>query len=235
MSATPFRLLGPDHLIGLALIFAVAALGAVRGPVLSTRARMWIRNLLGALITGVVVANYARLAVLQHLSIQYNLPLHLCDLTVGVCALAIFTRHRFAAELCYYWGMVGAVQALLTPDLRLGFPALPFILFFLAHGLIVWTNVWLIWVEGLRPRPGSVGRAFLALIAWSFIVGGINWLLKANYGYLCRRPAGASLLDLLGPWPWYIIVGELLAGLGFCLLYLPWRKGPGAVKEARSG
>jgi uncharacterized membrane protein YwaF len=47
--------------------------------------------------------------------------------------------------------------------------------------------------------------------------------MGSNYGYLCRRPARPSPLDFLGPWPWYVVVGELLALVGFCLLYLPWK------------
>jgi hypothetical integral membrane protein (TIGR02206 family) len=51
----------------------------------------------------------------------------------------------------------------------------------------------------------------------------VNLLTGSNYGFLRSNPALASLLDLLGPWPWYILWLEVLAVLLFTLLYLPFR------------
>jgi uncharacterized membrane protein YwaF len=40
--------------------------------------------------------------------------------------------------------------------------------------------------------------------------------------YLSAKPQNASLLDLLGPWPWYVVASEGVALGGFLLLYLPF-------------
>ncbi|MBV9830122.1 MAG: hypothetical protein JOZ82_00885, partial [Marmoricola sp.] len=51
------------------------------------------------------------------------------------------------------------------------------------------------------------------------------------YGYLVRKPGSASLLDLLGPWPWYVVSAAALVVGGWALvLTLPWyllRRGSG--------
>jgi hypothetical integral membrane protein (TIGR02206 family) len=50
----------------------------------------------------------------------------------------------------------------------------------------------------------------------------VNHWLGSNYLYIARKPDTPTLLDLLGPWPWYIlgmeVVGAAIAGL----LYLPF-------------
>jgi hypothetical integral membrane protein (TIGR02206 family) len=50
----------------------------------------------------------------------------------------------------------------------------------------------------------------------------VNRLTGGNYLFLSRKPEGGSLLDLLGPWPWYILSLEAVALLLFTILYLPF-------------
>ena len=51
----------------------------------------------------------------------------------------------------------------------------------------------------------------------------LDWIVGANYFYLRDKPSG-SLLDLFGPWPFYIVGGLGIAALLFFLLTLPYRR-----------
>ena len=68
--------------------------------------------------------------------------------------------------------------------------------------------------------------------AYTLLLGAFNWYYGTNYMFLCRKPKNPSLLDVMGPWPVYIVAGELVAVMLFWLLYLPVR--PKAAYSPRS-
>lgn len=222
MSPAPFRLLGPDHLGALALVAAVCAFAVWRAGSVTSPWRAALRFLLAAVLAGYFGAGFLRLRAAGAPWPEY-LPLHLCDLTVLLCIWALLRRGPLAFELGYFWGLTGAVAALLTPDLRLGFPSAGFLHFFVGHGVLVLAIAWLAAAEGLRPRKGSLVRLLLATNGYILLVGALDFVLGLNYGYLRQKPAHATLFDLLGPWPWYLVAAECLAFVVFSLLYLPWQ------------
>ena len=51
----------------------------------------------------------------------------------------------------------------------------------------------------------------------------INYLVGSNYMYLSKKPDVDNPL-LMGDWPYYILVLELVAIIHFWILYLPFAK-----------
>lgn len=152
-----------------------------------------------------------------------SLPLHLCDVAIFMSVAALLTQKQVAFELAYFWGLAGSVQALLTPGLsEWGFPAYEFFRYFVSHSGIVVAVAYLALGRRMRPQPGAARRAIAITAIYTAAVGALNWLISANYLYLCDRPKTASVMDFLGPWPWYLVplVGM---GVGMILaLYLPY-------------
>ena len=180
-------------------------------------------RVLGSLLLGYVVVIYAQKARAGELSWQYSLPLELCHWVLFACVFTLFRPSQLGFEISYYWGLAGTLQATLTPDIAEGFPSWEFIQFFWAHAGILLAIVFFIAGRDLRPRPGSILRVFLAVNIYAVTVGIVDWIFGWNYGYLCLKPVNPSLLDYLGPWPWYLLSLEAIALASFFLLDLPWR------------
>lgn len=160
------------------------------------------------------------------------LPCQLCDIAAILGAVALLTRSQRVAELVWFWGMAGTLNGLITPALSETFPSFRYFAFFAQHSGVVITAVYLVAGLGLRPQPGAVLRAFGWVQVYLLAAGLANLLTGANYGFLRSKPPQASLLDVLGPWPWYILALEALALLFFTLLYLPFkRRAQASVKE----
>jgi hypothetical integral membrane protein (TIGR02206 family) len=135
----------------------------------------------------------------------------------------LLTRNYTAYEFCYFMGFGAASQALLTPDAgRYGFPHVKFWATMVSHGLIVTAPLYMTLVEGYRPTWGSIVVVAAGMLVYLAFVAMINRRLGSNYMYLARKPDTPSLIDMLGPWPWYIAWLFVIALAIMTLLYLPF-------------
>lgn len=156
-----------------------------------------------------------------------DLPLHLTDAVTVVAALALWSRQQRLFELTYFWGLTASVQAVLTPALSEveGPSTFLFWNYFITHSGVVLGALFLAIGCGLAPRHGAIGSVFVMTAAWAAIAAIGNAITGGNYMFLSEKPETASLLDYMGPWPWYIVSAALLALALFKLLDLPFRRG----------
>lgn len=227
--ATDFRLFGLAHLVILATIPALAAALAWCAQRTPAAARP-IRLGLGALLLVNELVWHAYRLRTEGLRFPEGLPLQLCDATLWLTILTAFTLAGWSFELAYFAGLGGSGMAVLTPDLWAPLPSYPTIYFFLAHGGVIATLLYLIWAGQARPHTGCVWRVFWRWNIFTAAIGIFNAVFRTNYMYLCRKPAGASLLDHLGPWPVYVLASEAVALGLFALMWLPLKR-PAARPE----
>lgn len=149
--------------------------------------------------------------------LQEFLPLHLCGMSVYIISFAMITRRQLAFEIAFYWGLIGATQAILTPDIA--DPAYSYwsIQFFIRHCGILAGVAFLVSVGKMRPRKHSAWRAWGIMNLWLMVVALANWQFEGNYMYLRRLPDISHPLVKI-PWPWYIVLAEALLLLGFVIL-----------------
>jgi len=224
-AGAPFVLFSAQHLLALLAVGAGCLLLALLTPRLGGPGRAVLRWGLCAFAVGNWLGWDVWQARYGLWSPAYSLPLHLCTLSVVLSALLLATRSRGLFELLYFWGFTAAVVAMLTPDLvgnGYGFPHFRYWIFFTSHGIILWAVSFAAAAWGYRPTWRALGRAVLVSNAYLLVAGLANWLTGGNYVYIARRPEFPTLIDYLGPWPWYIIPLQLIGVAAFVLVYLPW-------------
>ena len=220
----PFVFFSTLHIVTLlALAFLNAAillgLKRVRGEAGKKRFRYMLAAVLLALEAG-----YELWSILAGVwSANLYLPLQLCDISLILASIMLINKNRLLYEITYFIGIGGSLQALLTPDFTpYSYPHFTFFAFFLTHGLTITAVLYMTVIEGYRPKPRSVAKTFAFVNLYAALIFGLNFLIKGNYLFLRQKPDTPSLLDLLGPWPWYVLSLEGVSLVIFLILYLPF-------------
>lgn len=168
------------------------------------------------------VVDYLNRLSVRELSLIVDLPLQFCHLAQIFSVILLFVESPLLFEITYFWGLVGALQAMLTPDIQAFDSHLSLFLFFMHHGILILIILWLIFVNGARCRPGAVLRVFLLTNLIMLPVAGIDWIIDANYMYLRASPVSDSPF-VEGAWPWYLIRIEAIGLVLMALLQIPMR------------
>lgn len=158
-----------------------------------------------------------------HFRLENYVPLHLCDIAAIITGLALLKRQQRVMEIAYFWGLSGTIQGLITPDLHYDFPHPIYLAFFWLHGFVVLGALLFPLGLGWRPRRKAAWSAFLWLQLYVAIAFLANATLDTNFAFLSEKPLQGSLLDHLGPAPWYYLSLEIIALTLFLLLALPYK------------
>ncbi len=216
-------LFGPSHLAVLGTIVGTAFVLVMWARLAgSDTTRRNIAFALALAMVAVKLISLRTIFVIEHLTWTHALPMHMCDWAAIAAIVALLWRNQTAYEMAYFWGLAGTLQATLTPDLKYEFPDIRFLTFFLSHGGTLVAIAFLTLGLKLRPYPKSLLRIMLWSQVYLVCAGAVDWLINENYGYLRAKPIHASLLDHLGPWPWYILSLEGMALLSFLIYYSPF-------------
>ncbi|WP_260508006.1 TIGR02206 family membrane protein [Cytobacillus firmus] len=151
------------------------------------------------------------------------MPLQLCSISLVLCLLLLASKSKAVFQIVYFIGVTGALMAILTPELFLGFPHFRYFQFFITLNLIVWTCLYFVSVHQFRPTGKGMYQSFIFLNLCAAAALLANKLTGGNYMFLSRKPENTSLLDYFGPYPYYIITLEISALFLFSLLLLPFK------------
>lgn len=224
-----FELFSISHLAALFVLLTLNII-LIRLKNADEQIKKTIRWVLAIILFVNEIAWHAWNIVIGRWSIQTMLPLHLCSVLVWIGAFMLMTRNYRIYEFMYLLGIGGAIQALATPDLGIyGFPHFRFFQTFISHGLIITSAIYMTVVEGFRPYWKSLLRVAFWMNIYVIIVYFINDAIGSNYLMINAKPDTPSLLDLLPPWPVYILYMEAIGIITVVTLYLPF-----AIRDWRS-
>src|SRR5437764_10067228 len=191
----------PYGLPHLTVIFLTIVLPFVLAAIVWRTKSLRAEKVIVGVLSAVLVLNYVvYLIFIRSRGVVYwrqMLPLQMWDWGMVVVIVAMCTGNQRWFEVAYFWGIGGTLQAVLTPNLRFGFPDWRFISFSTSHCGIIIGVVFLMLTRRYRPYPMSIVRAFL----WSefyFVVTFITDKLTGfNYGFLLHKPEAFSMLSFL--------------------------------------
>ena len=153
------------------------------------------------------------------------LPFQMCDIAAIAAGFALLTHNRTLCRITYFWGLAATFQALLTPAITIGAAHPTFAMFFVKHFAVVGASLFLPLAAGWRPAP-PIWREAVSAWAWAnvYLVCAfpLNLVLGTNFAFFSHKPPNPSLIDHLGPWPWYILSFEVLSLTLFGMLLLPF-------------
>jgi len=151
-----------------------------------------------------------------------DLPLHLCGISNLLSVAVLMGHYRRMFVPLFFWGIVGGVHALLTPEVTTGSHPLLVAEYYVYHSSIVIVPLYLMGVHGWRLGRHDWLRALLYNNLLLIPIFAVNLLLGANYMFLIEPPA-ASNPFVAGDWPYYILGFELAALMHYLLLSVLFR------------
>lgn len=221
----PFLLFSLEHIITIFILLILIAVTYVgREPLRNNQfINKRIRFSLAVLLLILELSLHFWLTDIGVWDLKHSLPLHLSSVTLFLSAIMLITNSYYIFEVTYFIGLGSQIQAMLTPDLgAYSFPHFRYIHFFLSHGLVVIAIFFMLIVQGYKVTMKSLIKSFVLLNIYVILIFFINKNLGGNYLYIMKKPSNPSILDYLGPWPWYIFSLELLTIVTFIILYLPF-------------
>lgn len=172
---------------------------------------------IGAFILFNILAENAYGIYLGVWNVKHFLPLHFCGISGLLASIAMFRFSNKIATVLFYWGTIGGFYAIVTPEFDFGTHGYFFYGYIIEHASIILVPLYAVIHLGFEPPKNSWLRIFFFSQIAAVLVGLVNWQLDSNYMYLSSPPIAQNPF-ILGKWPWYLIIIEIIALVHFFFL-----------------
>ena len=216
-----FILFSNEHLITVGIGFISCILLVFLG--FFTEKKATFAKIVAIAVLGVKIAELLFRHHYYGETVAELLPLHLCPIVIILSIFMMFFHSEVLFQPVYFWS-IGAFFAILMPDIRDGMSNFASQSFFITHFFILFSTAYAFVHFRFRPTKAGFLCSFLLLVTLAFIMYFVNNKLGTNFLYVNHPPVTKSLVDFMGPWPYYIFS---LAGIDIAIsffMYLPFRR-----------
>ena len=211
MTPYTFDLFGNDHILSIILIIIFYVLFLCFNEKIGIKNKSKIFPIvLSFTILSLDISEDIIRYITGYYSIEKDLPLQLCAIGIYVAVVALLKKNQIAFELIFYWGLVGASQAILTPDSDLFELKIFFMYSHAYHSALIFSVLWLVIKCNMRMQIRYIPRVVLITNLVVVVISVINYLLDSNYMFLRVKPNSVSPF-LIGDWPVYIIMVQFFS------------------------
>jgi hypothetical integral membrane protein (TIGR02206 family) len=219
-----FDMFSRNHFIILAIFILIAVVIFLYRKKLNDE--KWRRAEIGVVssLISFEITNHVWMYINGVWKIGRSIPLELCNIGLILSVILLLTRKKLVFEILFFISILGATQAIVTPALTYDFPHFRFFHFFYAHMIVVWVTLYFMWAKGYYPTFRSVIKLTVFINLLFPVILFINKRTYGNYWFLRHKPKSSSFLDVLGPYPWYIISLESLLIVFSLIAWLILRK-----------
>ncbi len=191
------------------------------GKQLSGKNQLYFGMLISVFLIITTITGHSRNISNGYWNISDNLPLHLCSISnLIACFILFIPKNKRLFEFLFYAGIIGAIQALLTPQIN-NFDGSNYEYFeyYASHVGILLLPIYMFKNLNYKLTHFSWLRIVLHLNILLAIILPLNFLIDSNYMYLAAAPSVSNPL-VIGDWPYYILFWEPIVVIITYFLYL---------------
>ena len=190
------------------------------GKKLSEEYRNYMLYGMGIYQLGVKFGSQISYVLSDNYILATNLPLQLCSISGILAGVVVFYRKQILLEFLYFFGIVGFIHSILTPEFTGGTSTWNIFDYYVGHSMLFIVPIFLMMFYGFRLRKNAWWTSFIYLQLIVVIVSQANVIIgnNANYMYLAEAPIADNIFILQDP---YHILGFELAALAHFYL-LDW-------------
>ena len=190
------------------------------GKKLSEEHRNYMLYGMGIYQLGVKFANQISPILSDSYILATHLPLQLCSISGILAGVVVFYRKQILLEFLYFFGIVGFIHSILTPQFTGGTSTWNIFDYYVGHSMLFIVPIFLMMFYGFRLRKHAWWTSFIYLQLIVVVVSQVNAIIGngANYMYLAEAPIADNIFILQDP---YHILGFELAALAHFYL-LDW-------------